>query len=201
MGATTVAFLVALLGLEQLLPYRQEWSIRGDQEVWRDLGHAVLYTMLGGSAAQLTFLFGLPAVLPRLGFPGGLGVWPVNSPLLVQIAAVVVLGDFLEYWYHRLAHTLPWLWPAHAIHHTPVRLNALKGPRHHVVYFLGRGVFVWAPLLVVGVPPRLIAWHFVSEVLVGPGSRQHRVQDSRVRPSGGRHAGRSSHPSFGRCES
>lgn len=83
MGATTVAFLVALLGLEQVLPYRREWSIRGDREVWRDLGHAVLYTTLG--------------------------------------------------------------WPAHAIHHTPIRLNALKGPRHHVVYFLGRGVFVWAP--------------------------------------------------------
>ena len=36
-----------------------------------------------------------------------------------------------------------------------------------MVYFLGRGVFVWAPLLILGVPPRLVAWQFVPEVLVG----------------------------------
>jgi sterol desaturase/sphingolipid hydroxylase (fatty acid hydroxylase superfamily) len=80
---------------------------------------------------------------------------------------VVVVGDALEYWYHRLAHTLPWLWPLHAVHHTPIRLNVLKGPRHHVVYFLGRGVLVWAPLLVLGVPPRVVAWQFAAVVLVG----------------------------------
>jgi ornithine lipid hydroxylase len=167
MGATTVAFLLALLGLEQVLPYRPDWSIRGDREIWRDLGHAALYTGLGGNFAQLTFLSGLPAALSRVGFTGGLGLWPTDSPLLFQLVAVVLLGDFLEYWYHRLAHTVAWLWPAHAIHHTPIRLNALKGPRHHVVYFLGRGIFVWAPLLVIGVPPRLVAWQFVAVVLVG----------------------------------
>jgi len=156
-----------LLGLEQVLPYRQDWSIRGDREIWRDLGHSVLYTSLGGTVTQLAFLSGLPAAFSRLGIPAGLGLWPVGNPLLFQVAAVVLLGDFLEYWYHRLAHTSPWLWSVHVIHHTPVRLNALKGPRHHVVYFLGRGAFVWTPLLVIGVPVRLVAWQLVVEVLVG----------------------------------
>jgi sterol desaturase/sphingolipid hydroxylase (fatty acid hydroxylase superfamily) len=167
MGLTTVAFLLLLLGLEQILPYRADWSIRGDREIWRDLGHSVLYTSIGGNAAQITFLFGLPWVLSRLGFAGGLGIWPSGSPSLLQILAAVLLGDLLEYWYHRLAHTIPWLWALHAVHHTPIRLNALKGPRHHVVYFLGRGLFVWTPLLVIGVPPRLVTWQFVAEVLVG----------------------------------
>jgi ornithine lipid hydroxylase len=167
MGATTVAFLLVLLGLEQVLPYRQDWSIRGDREIWRDLGHAVLYTSLGGNLAQLTFLSGFPSALSRSGFPGGLGIWPATSPLLLQIVAVVLLGDLLEYWYHRFVHTVPWLWPVHAIHHTPIRLNALKGPRHHLLYYLGRGLLVWTPLLVIGVPPGLIAWQFVAVVLVG----------------------------------
>jgi ornithine lipid hydroxylase len=165
MGLTTVVFLLVLLGLEQVLPYRQDWSIRGDREIWRDLGHAVLYASLGGSLAQLTFLVIFPSALSRLGFRGGM--WPASSPLLLQVLAVIVLGDLLEYWYHRLAHSVPWLWPMHAIHHTPIRLNALKGPRHHVVYYLGRGVLVWVPLLVIGVPPRLVAWQFVAVVLLG----------------------------------
>ncbi len=167
MGATTVACLLVLLALEQILPYRQDWSIRGDREVWRDLGHAVLYTTLGGNVAQLAFLHFLPSFLARVGFAGGLGLWPARSPLLLQLGAAIVLGDLLEYWYHRLAHTVPWLWAVHAIHHTPTRLSALKGPRHHVAYFLGRGLLVWTPMLVIGVPPRLITWQFVAEVLVG----------------------------------
>jgi len=37
MGLTTVGFLLLLLGIEQALPYRQDWSIRGDREIWRDI--------------------------------------------------------------------------------------------------------------------------------------------------------------------
>jgi ornithine lipid hydroxylase len=167
MGITTIAFLLTLVALEQALPYRQEWSIRGDREIWRDIGHAVLYTGLGGNVAKLVFLYGLASALSRSGFAGGLGVWPVNSPVAIQLLLVVLLGDLLEYWYHRLSHNVSWLWPLHAVHHTPIRLHALKGPRHHVVYFLGRGLVVWAPLLLIGVPPILVVWQFVAEVLFG----------------------------------
>jgi len=167
MGLTTVVLILVLLWLEQVLPYRPDWSIRGDREIWRDIGHAVLYSNIGGNVAQLVFLYGFASVLSRLGLVGGLGLWPVNSPLVVQVLTVLLLGDMLEYWYHRLAHTVPWLWPLHAIHHTPVRLNTLKGPRHHLFYFLGRGLLVWAPLLLVGVPPGLVIVQFVAVVLIG----------------------------------
>jgi len=167
MGLTTVACLLLLLGLEQVLPYRQDWSVRGDREILRDLGHSVLYTSIGGNLAQIAFLSGFPWLLWRLGSADGLGAWPTTSSLLLQIPAVIVLGDFLEYWYHRLAHSTPGLWQVHAVHHTPVRLNVFKGPRHHVIYFLGRGLLVWAPLLIIGVPARLVAWQFAAVVLVG----------------------------------
>lgn len=167
MGLTIIALILALVGLEHVLPYRPDWSIRGDREIWRDLGHSVLYTTIGGNVAQLVFLYGFASGLARLGLAGGLGFWPVNRPLVVQVLTVVVVGDLLEYWYHRLAHTLPWLWPLHAVHHTPVRLSTLKGPRHHVFYFWGRGLLVWVPLLLVGVPPGLVVWQFVAVVLAG----------------------------------
>src|SRR5262249_28768592 len=167
MGLTTVGFLLVLLGLEQSLPYRSDWSIRGDREIWRDIGHSVLYTTIGGNVAQLVFLSGFAAVLSQLGLASGLGLWPVTNPFVVQVLMVVVVGDLLEYWYHRLAHTVPWLWPLHAVHHTPVRLHTLKGPRHHLFYYWGRGLLVWMPLLLVGVPPRLVVWQFVAIVLAG----------------------------------
>src|SRR5262249_3987049 len=131
MGFTSIAFILVLVGLEQVLPYRPDWSIRGDREIWRDIGHFVLYTTIGGNIAQLVFLYGFASMLSHFGLASGLGLWPVHSPVAVQIVAVVVLGDILEYWYHRIAHTVPWLWPLHAVHHTPVRLHTLKGARHH----------------------------------------------------------------------
>jgi sterol desaturase/sphingolipid hydroxylase (fatty acid hydroxylase superfamily) len=166
-GLTAVAMLLVLVAIEQLLPYRQDWSVRGDRDVWRDLVHSVLYASIGGTLAQVIFVYGLAAALARSGFPGGLGIWPIGSPSLVQVLLVVVVGDMLEYWYHRLAHTAPWLWPLHVVHHMPVRLNALKGPRHHVLYYLGRGLCVWMPLVLVGVPPRVVMWQFVAVVLAG----------------------------------
>jgi sterol desaturase/sphingolipid hydroxylase (fatty acid hydroxylase superfamily) len=183
MPAATAAVLFAELGAMQpsrstldRLPralsayweaHRPDWSIRGDREIGRDLGHSVLYTTIGGNVAQLMFLYGFASMLARLGLANGLGLWPVHSPVVVQVLTVVVLGDLLEYWYHRLAHTVPWLWPLHAVHHTPVRLHVLKAARHHFLYYSGRGLFVWVPLMPVGAPPGLVVWQFVVVVLTG----------------------------------
>src|SRR5262249_44512127 len=94
MGLTTVAFLFALVGLEQVAPYRKEWSIRGDREIWRDIGHSILYTGLGGNVAKIVFLYGLASALSRSGFKGGFGIWPVNSTLAVVLRIFMCLGGF-----------------------------------------------------------------------------------------------------------
>jgi sterol desaturase/sphingolipid hydroxylase (fatty acid hydroxylase superfamily) len=166
-GLTTVAVMMLLIGLEQVLPYRLDWSIRGDRDVWRDLGHAVLYAGIGGLLAQTVFVTGATSALAGLGVPHGFAVWPASATTAVQVSLVIVLGDLLEYGFHRLAHAVPWLWSLHAIHHTPGRLSTVKGPRHHYLYYLGRGLFVWLPLVMIGVPPGLIVWQFVAVVLAG----------------------------------
>ena len=97
LGLTTIAVILVLVGLEQVLPYRPDWSIRGDREIWRDLGHSVLYTTIGGNVAQLVFLYGFASMLARLGLASGLGLWPVDSPFVVQVLTVVVVKDLLEY--------------------------------------------------------------------------------------------------------
>jgi sterol desaturase/sphingolipid hydroxylase (fatty acid hydroxylase superfamily) len=159
MGLTVVVFLV---GLEEILPYRSDWSVRGDREIWRDIGHTLLYANVGAIVTQLVFLAGATALMIRMGFADGLGVWPDESPFVVQVLLVIVLGDLLEYWTHRLTHSVSWLWSLHAIHHSPVRLSALKAGRHHVVYFLARGLVAWLPLVVLGASPQLILWQVAA---------------------------------------
>jgi sterol desaturase/sphingolipid hydroxylase (fatty acid hydroxylase superfamily) len=166
-AATTLVLMIVLLALEQALPYRTEWSVRGDCEVWRDIGHTVAYAALAINAARVLFLGVLARAIASLGLADLCGLWPTESPVGVQIVLVIVLGDALEYSYHRLCHTSPLLWRLHAIHHTPVRLHTLKGGRHHFLYAFGRGVVVWLPLLVLGAPTALGFWQFVAETITG----------------------------------
>jgi len=109
----------------------------------------------------------LANALSALGLADLWGIWPTASPVWLQIVIIVVLGDALEYFYHRLCHTSPLLGRLHMIHHTPVRLHTLKGGRHHFLYALGRGIVVWLPLLVLGAPAELVFWQFVAVTITG----------------------------------
>jgi sterol desaturase/sphingolipid hydroxylase (fatty acid hydroxylase superfamily) len=63
------------------------------------------------------------------------GLWALIGDWPTLICAVIV-GDFVGYWRHRAQHT-PWLWPAHAIHHSDRRLTWTSLERMHPVDQLG----------------------------------------------------------------
>ena len=50
----------------------------------------------------------------------------------VTFVTVVFVADFVSYWRHRLEHT-PWLWPAHAIHHSDSQMTWLTLARFHPI--------------------------------------------------------------------
>jgi sterol desaturase/sphingolipid hydroxylase (fatty acid hydroxylase superfamily) len=166
-SATTILLALVLMGVEQVAPHREDWSMRDDREIWRDIGHSLLYAALAVNMSRLLFLVVLARAVSAAGLADLFGVWPRRSPIWVQVLIVVIVGDLLEYVYHRLCHTYPWLWRLHAIHHTPMRLHTLKGARHHGLYALGRGAAVWLPLLVVGAPAQLVFWQFIAETITG----------------------------------
>ncbi len=86
-------------------------------------------------------------------------MWPSHWPPFAQIGLVVFVGDGLDYWKHRLLHTVPGLWRVHALHHGITRLHALKAARLHFTDLLMRFLLVYAPLVVLGAPARIIFWY------------------------------------------
>ena len=58
-----------------------------------------------------------------------------HLPVLVQAGLVIVLVDVIQYWLHRAFHT-KWLWPFHAIHHSPKELDWTATWRIHPVNFV-----------------------------------------------------------------
>lgn len=52
-------------------------------------------------------------------------------PLWAQVPIVVLLGDLLMYWGHRLQHRSDLLWRFHAVHHTSEEVDWLAAHREH----------------------------------------------------------------------
>ena len=58
--------------------------------------------------------------------------WASALPLTVQIPLLLLVGDLLAYWSHRLFHGA-WLWPFHAVHHSSTSVDWLSSVRLHPV--------------------------------------------------------------------
>lgn len=53
--------------------------------------------------------------------------WAMHLPWLAQVALVIFLIEFGQYWMHRLMHNWHPFWLTHAPHHHITQLNAAKG--------------------------------------------------------------------------
>jgi sterol desaturase/sphingolipid hydroxylase (fatty acid hydroxylase superfamily) len=65
--------------------------------------------------------------------PAAIGAWIGKLNWWTQAVLVVVVGDFLIYWGHRLQHRVGFLWRFHSIHHSAEHMDWLAGHREHPV--------------------------------------------------------------------
>jgi len=73
--------------------------------------------------------------------------WPWWSMLLV----LVVADDLTQYWWHRLSHTLPWLYALHRAHHSARYMSVRIVYRNSLVYYaLMPGLWFSAALIHLG---------------------------------------------------
>lgn len=75
----------------------------------------------------------------------------IEQPRWIVVAEVLVVADFAFYWTHRLAHTVPFLWRFHAIHHSTRHVHWISALRAHPTEAYAH-LFNVIPLLVLGFP-------------------------------------------------
>ncbi len=68
-------------------------------------------------------------------------------PFWWMFAVVALVDDYGNYWVHRLAHKVPWMWQLHKPHHVPEHLNVTMAIRENAFYYLILPVNLLAPLL------------------------------------------------------
>jgi sterol desaturase/sphingolipid hydroxylase (fatty acid hydroxylase superfamily) len=150
----TALGMTAIILLERLVPYTPTWTAFGEDErtdQWHLLVSERFYD-LGGLAA-----LGLFSPVSQWMRSHGLSLWPDRAPLLVQVVLAALLTDLSLYWMHRLAHTVPWMWRLHAVHHTSPRLHWLSVWRSHPLDNILRSMANTGPLALCGVPTEVIA--------------------------------------------
>src|SRR4029078_1836092 len=81
-----------------------------------------------------------------------------NLNLIVQAILVVLLGDLLIYWGHRLQHRFDFLWRFHCIHHSSEHLDWLAAHREHPIDSVYTILLVNLPIFALGFPVHALAW-------------------------------------------
>jgi len=120
---------------------------------WReDLFYYLVSSMM---VQALTFLAFAPsrAVLSHSGGWDGFRALVGSQPLVVQVIEIMLLTDFVQYWFHRAFHRVPALWNFHAVHHSAKAMDWLAGARMHFVEIVAlRGVTA-IPMMTLGYTP------------------------------------------------
>ena len=122
--------LLLIVIFERVHPEHTEWNqARGD--VGTDLVHLGISGLLVPRAVEAAIVVAVAGALSLLAGLTGSPLWPSSAPLVVQLVLALLVSQFFEYWFHRLAHTVPLLWRLHATHHSPARLYWLNAVRFH----------------------------------------------------------------------
>ena len=79
----------------------------------------------------------------------------------------VFVADAGEYGFHRLQHTVPWLWSLHTLHHSEPHIDSTSGVLHHWSVMIMRTAFVALPLGILFKAPGPVSWiYFLSTLYV-----------------------------------
>jgi sterol desaturase/sphingolipid hydroxylase (fatty acid hydroxylase superfamily) len=120
---TSSLIVIIVLLLEQVHERHADWRMNR-QEFLTDLFYVVL------SATAISWATQTLAEEPLTALKESLGIatpWAKQLPWLAQVALVIVLIEFGQYWMHRLMHNWTPFWLTHAPHHHLTQLNAAKG--------------------------------------------------------------------------
>ena len=124
----TIVWMSALItasvqGLEWVAERHVGWRL-DKREFFTDLFYVVLSSTAIAWATSHLADASLVALKHKLGITTP---WAMQMPFLAQVALVVFLIEFGQYWMHRAMHNWTPLWLTHAPHHHITQLNAMKG--------------------------------------------------------------------------
>jgi sterol desaturase/sphingolipid hydroxylase (fatty acid hydroxylase superfamily) len=90
-----------------------------------------------------------------------------DVPIWIQLIFFTITHDIYIYWMHRWQHSNKWLWRIHEAHHSPKKVDWLSGSRSHALEILINQTIEFAPIILLGSPPEVIAYKGVISAVWG----------------------------------
>jgi sterol desaturase/sphingolipid hydroxylase (fatty acid hydroxylase superfamily) len=134
---------VVFVPLEKLFVLRRQKTFRPG--LLTDLTHVLVNRVLTAVAVTvLVIAAAMPFVwLRRMDLAGGL---PASAAIALAAAVVAVAN----YWGHRLAHRVPFLWRFHSVHHSIEQMDWIASGRLHPLDQAFTQAFTVFPLVLLG---------------------------------------------------
>ncbi|GJQ61231.1 MAG: hypothetical protein SCALA702_02840 [Melioribacteraceae bacterium] len=161
--------MIAIIGsavffilLERIFPYNK------GQRVFREgfFDDLVLYTIAQSYILSI-IIFGYiiyfidsTTGLSRLGLMRDVPIW-------AQLVIYTITHDLYIYWMHRWQHKNKYLWRLHEAHHSPQKVDWLSGSRSHALEILINQTIEFAPIILLGSPPEVIAYKGIISAVWG----------------------------------
>lgn len=117
-----VAVPLLVQAIEAVAERHEGWRMNR-REFLTDVGYVIFNTAVMGWLTTHLAEDPLRAAKASLGITTQ---WAMHLPFLAQVAIVIVVIEFGQYWMHRAMHNTL-LWYTHAPHHHLTQLNAMKG--------------------------------------------------------------------------
>lgn len=159
------AAIIIVAVFEHVYPYHQIWNqSRGDISV--DARYAIMIGVLAALITPPIVSLGV-AVGGWLSDQYGMGLWPTEWPLVLQIALVMIIGELPGYWIHRAEHEWEGLWRFHAVHHSAPRLYWLNAARFHPIDYLLTTAPAYLLLVTLGCGEVMLAYFGIVTTIHG----------------------------------
>lgn len=133
--------------IERLFKKNEQPIFRDD---WRE---DLLYFFISSLFVQsLTYMSLTPSLtlVRETGWASGFREMVASQPLILQFFEIMFVTDFVQYWFHRLFHEIPWLWKFHAVHHSAQKMDWIAGSRMHVFEIVLLRAFTTVPMYFMG---------------------------------------------------
>jgi sterol desaturase/sphingolipid hydroxylase (fatty acid hydroxylase superfamily) len=154
-GPFVAANYLFLAVAERIVPWHRSW-LHSKGDLRTDVGLLAANGLMNAALAPVVLVAataGGVALSERIGS----GLWPVDWPILAQLALGLVVAELVEYSWHRAQHEVPWLWRFHATHHSAPRLYWLNAARFHPIDLFFASIMKLVPLALLGAGAPVLA--------------------------------------------
>lgn len=154
------AFLFVIL--ERIFPYTK------GQKVFREgfFDDLALYTIAQSYILSIIIFSLIINYIDKTTGLSRLGLF-ANVPIWIQLVFFTITHDIYIYFMHRWQHSNKWLWRIHEAHHSPKKVDWLSGSRSHALEILLNQTIEFAPIILLGSPPEVIAYKGVISAVWG----------------------------------